>query len=96
MTPAIPTPETRESHLYLKGAVFPADKLCRHITEEHVKDEIDQIVYADGEKQVVRKQFFAHFADSERLWLIEERYPGGNQTDYKKRHEIIADEENQS
>ena len=87
-----PHAETCESYLCLERAVFPADKLRRHITEEHVKTEVDQIIYSNREKQVVREKRFAHFADSERLWLIKERYSCGNQTDDKKRDEIITDE----
>jgi hypothetical protein len=45
---------------------------------------------------MVREKRFAHFADSQRFWLIKERYSRGNQTDDKKGHEVIADEKNQS
>jgi hypothetical protein len=45
---------------------------------------------------VVREKRFGHFADSQRLWLLKERYSCGNQTDDKKGHEVIADEKNQS
>jgi len=76
-------------------AVFPANKLCRHITEKHVKDEVYQIIYSNREKQMVREKRFAHFADSQRLRLIKKRYACGNQADDEKRHEIIADEKNQ-
>jgi hypothetical protein len=61
-----------------------------------VKDKVDQIIYSNREKQMVREKRFAHFADSQRFWLIQERYSRGNQTYDKKGHEIIADEKNQS
>jgi hypothetical protein len=61
-----------------------------------VKDEVDQIIYSNREKQMVREKRFAHFADSQRFWLIKKRYSCGNQADYKKGHEVIADEKNQS
>ena len=93
MTPAIPTP--RLANPPLPGTGYFPDKLRCHITEEHVKDEVDQIVYSNREKQVVREKRFAHFADSQRFWLIKERYSCGNQADDKKSHEIIADEKNQ-
>jgi len=92
MTPAIPHTETCESHLCLERAVFPANKLRRHVTEEHVKNEVDQIIYSNREKEMVREKRFAHFADSQRFQLIKKRYSCGNQTDDEKGHEIIADE----
>ncbi len=46
--------QTCESHFCLKRAVFPSDKLCGYVAKEHVKYEVDQIVYSDGEKQVVQ------------------------------------------
>jgi hypothetical protein len=49
-----------------------------------VKDEVDQIIYSNREKQMVREKRFAHVADSQRFWLIKERYSCGNQTDDKK------------
>ncbi|PYI94925.1 MAG: hypothetical protein DMF00_16920 [Verrucomicrobia bacterium] len=42
-----------ESHFRLERAVFPSDKLCGYVAEKKVEYEIDQIVYADGEKQIV-------------------------------------------
>jgi hypothetical protein len=60
-----------------------------------VEDEVDQIIYSNREKQVVREKRFAHFADSQRFWLTKKRYSCGNQTNDKKGHEIIADEKNQ-
>jgi hypothetical protein len=53
--------------------------------------KISKVVYSNREKQVVRKERFAHFPDSQRFWLMKERYSCGNQTDDKKRREIIAD-----
>lgn len=61
-----------------------------------MKHEIDEVINADGEKQVVRKKCFGYVADSQRLGFVEKRYSRCNQTDDEKRHEIIADEENQS
>jgi hypothetical protein len=60
-----------------------------------VKDEVNQVVYSNGEKQMVRKERFGHVADSQGLRLIEERYACGNESDDKKGHEVIADEKNQ-
>jgi hypothetical protein len=57
-----------------------------------MKNEVDQIIYSNREKQVVREKRFGHFADSERFWLLEKRYSCRNQTDDEKGHEIIADE----
>jgi hypothetical protein len=57
-----------------------------------VKDEVDQIIYPNREKEVVREKRFGHFADSQRLWLLKERYSCGNQTDDEKRHEVIANQ----
>jgi hypothetical protein len=61
-----------------------------------VKDEVNQIVYSNCEKQMVREKRFGHFADSQRFWLLKKRYSCGNQTDDKKRHEVIANEKEQS
>jgi hypothetical protein len=58
-------------HLCLERAISPPDKLRWHITEEHVKDEVDQIIYSNREKQIVREKRLAHFADAKRFWLIE-------------------------
>jgi hypothetical protein len=60
-----------------------------------MKDEVDQIIYSNRKKEMVRQKRFAHFADSQRLGLIKKRYSCGNQTDEKKGHEVIADEKNQ-
>jgi hypothetical protein len=44
---------------------------------------------------MVREKRFAHFADSQRFWLIKKRDSCGNQPDDEKGHEIIADEKHQ-
>src|SRR5206468_7305237 len=61
--------ETRKPDFCLKRAVCPADKLRRHITEENMENEVDQIAYADGEKHVVRKKCFGNGACSQRPGL---------------------------
>jgi len=49
-----------------------------------VKDEVDQIIYSNREKEMVREKRFADFADSQRFRLIKKRYSCGNQTDDEK------------
>jgi len=88
--------ETCESHLCLKRTVFPADKLCGYVAKEDMEYEIDKVVYANGEQKMVREERFGHFANSQRLWFLKERYSCGNQPDDEKRHEVIADEKDQS
>jgi len=70
ITPAIPTPRLANPTSALERAVFPPDKLCGYVAKEDMEYEIDQVVYSNREKQVVREKCFAHFADLQRFWLI--------------------------
>ena len=45
-----------------------------NVAQENVEYEIDEVVYANCEEQMIRKKCFGHYANSERLGLIEKRY----------------------
>jgi hypothetical protein len=68
----MPIPRLANPHFRLKRALFPADKLCCRIPEENMENEVDEIVYSDGEKHVVREKCFGNGIDSQRLGLAQQ------------------------
>ena len=65
-----PDAKACKSHLCLKRAVFPPDELCRDVAKEDVEHEINEIVYADREKEVIREECFGDRINSKRLGFV--------------------------
>jgi hypothetical protein len=85
-----PDAKACKSHLCLKRAVFPPDELCRDVAKEDMEHEINEIVYADREQQVIREGCFGDRIDSKRLGFIHQRYSCGEKAYDEKREEVIA------
>ena len=90
ISPAIPDAKACKSHLCLKRAVFPPDELCGDVAKEDVEHEINEIVYANREKEVIRKECFGDRINSKRLGFIQQRYSCGEKAYDEKREEVIA------